>query len=113
MRNTYLFTLLGILDGKHYNQSIKCHKRMFEALYRCYWSEFESWLRREDMEFRLDALNAALNKLKSAFEVEKLWIEMPDIHDKLPVLKICLYLSANLSHYIYVALNAEILKCYY
>ena len=53
---------------------------MFIVLYRCYWSEFESWLHEEDMEFQTEPLTIALNKLKSAFNVEKLGIELPNIH---------------------------------
>ena len=56
---------------------------MFEALYRCYWSEFESRLLEEDMEFETKPPTIALNKLKAAFDVEKVRIELPNIYDKL------------------------------
>ena len=51
----------SILDGKHYNRSIKANKIIFEVLYRCYWSEFEPWSHEEDMEFRIEPLTVALN----------------------------------------------------
>ena len=56
---------------------------MFETLYRCYWSEFESRLLGEDMESGTKSPTIALNKLKSAFDIEKLRIELPNIYDKL------------------------------
>ena len=51
-----------------------------------YWSEFKSWLHEEGMEFPIEPLTIALNKLKSAFDVEKLGIELTNYHDKLQVL---------------------------
>ena len=56
---------------------------MFEALYRCYWSEFESRLLEEDIEFETKPPTTALNKLKPAFDVEKGRIELPNIYDRL------------------------------
>ena len=56
---------------------------MHEALYRCYWSEFESWSHEEGMEFRTETLNIALNKLNSAFCIGKLGIELRNIDYKL------------------------------
>ena len=76
---------LGILDGKHYNRCIKTHKCMFEALQRSYWIEFEQWLKTEDMDYRLEHLTNALERLLSEFSTEKLVLELPGVQDKLQV----------------------------
>ena len=38
-------SLPGVLDGKHYNRSVRAHKIVFEALLRLRWEVFQNWLK--------------------------------------------------------------------
>ena len=58
---------------------------MFEAITRCYWQEFQKWLKNEEMEYRLEPLSHTLAELRSTFDVENFNIESPVAHDKLQV----------------------------
>ena len=80
-----MFTCSGILDGKHYNRSIKAHKYMTEALWQLYWKQFVKWTQEEDYTWRLDPLNTSLEELYSEFDDINLWQLDNRMHEKLQV----------------------------
>ena len=49
---------------------------MLEALHRCYWSEFESWLHEEDMEFWRSQFESWLHEEDMEFWIEPLSIKL-------------------------------------
>ena len=44
-------SLPAVLDGKHYNRSVRAHKIVFEALLRLHWEVFQNWLKTNHPEY--------------------------------------------------------------
>ena len=60
-------SLVGVLEGKHYNRSVKAHQIVAEAFERLRWQEFEEWTRSSELELKesdLDILYNMFTKLR-------------------------------------------------
>lgn len=56
----------AVLRGKHYNRAMRCHKIIFEALFRLLWKSFEESLAQVDQDGQGEngEVNQALRKLR-------------------------------------------------
>lgn len=36
--------MLGVIEGKRYNRSVRFHKLLYEAMIRLAWKDFPTWL---------------------------------------------------------------------
>ena len=51
----------GVLEGKHYNRSVKAHQIVAEAFERLRWQEFEEWTRSSELELKESDLDILYN----------------------------------------------------
>ena len=63
-------SISGVIDGKHYNRSVRAHKYLYEALMRLAWAEFMRSLESSDPNHRiavasfLEEVDTLANNLK-------------------------------------------------
>ena len=57
-------SLPGVLDGKHYNKSVRAHKIVFEVLLRLHWELFQDWLKTNHPEYEEKNTVAIIAKVR-------------------------------------------------